>query len=253
MKKEIGDSVALDVKESVSPKKKGRLGRSIFNRIKDSQESEIINNNTTKIKSINKSLEKISSNDKSLISYASKKGIFLDIHGIIKEGTFPEGDQIFCKYDVVYDKNWEVVTGQNSGQSQHACLGEGTNGYFVWNMPFQIRLYSEEPSNWPQLVISCYYPDFLGREILKAYGTCYIPTTNGTHERNLSMFCPISSYGFTKLYEIIYGEKAELINAPRIMAMGDGREILRTKTEGNMKIKFNIHLENLEENGYEVN
>ena len=37
------------------------------------------------------------------------------------------------------------------------------------------------------------------------------------------------------------------------MAMGDGREILRTKTEGNMKIKFNIHLENLEENGYEVN
>ena len=225
MKKEIGDSVALDVKESVSPKKKGRLGRSIFNRIKDSQESEIINNNTTKIKSIN----------------------------IIKEGTFPEGDQIFCKYDVVYDKNWEVVTGQNSGQSQHACLGEGTNGYFVWNMPFQIRLYSEEPSNWPQLVISCYYPDFLGREILKAYGTCYIPTTNGTHERNLSMFCPISSYGFTKLYEIIYGEKAELINAPRIMAMGDGREILRTKTEGNMKIKFNIHLENLEENGYEVN
>ena len=153
MKKEIGDSVALDVKESVSPKKKGRLGRSIFNRIKDSQESEIINNNTTKIKSINKSFEKISSNDKSLISYASKKGVFLDIHGIIKEGTFPEDDQIFCKYDVVYDKNWEVVTGQNSGQSQHACLGEGTNGYFVWNMPFQIRLYSEEPNNWPQLVI----------------------------------------------------------------------------------------------------
>ena len=75
---------------------------------------------------------------------------------------------------------------------------------------------------------------------------------DGNHERNLSMFCPISSYGFTKFYEIVYGEKAELINAPKIMALGEGREILRTKTEGSIKIKFNIKLENLEENGYEL-
>ena len=54
------------------------------------------------------------------------------------------------------------------------------------------------------------------------------------------------------MYEIIYGEKAELINAPKIMALGEGREILRTKTEGSIKIKFNVKLENLEENGYEL-
>lgn len=250
MKKLLGDSIALDVKDSFTPKKKNKMSRSVFNRIKSPKD---INNNLNIEKSHEKLLDHSSSNSKTEKFYASKSGIFLDISGLIKEGTFPEDDQIFCKYDIVYDKNWEVVTGQNSGQSQHACLGEGTNGYFVWNMPFQIRLYSEEPNNWPQLVISCYYPDFLGREMLKAYSTCYIPTTPGTHERNLSMFCPISSYGFTKFYEIIYGEKAELINAPRIMALGEGREILRTKSEGNIKIKFNITLENLEENGYEVN
>ena len=86
---------------------------------------------------------------------------------------------------MVYDKNWEIVMRKKQRQSQNACLGEGTNEYFVWNMPFQIRLYSEEPNNWPQLVIFCYYSDFLWRKILKAYGTCYIPTINGTHERNL--------------------------------------------------------------------
>ena len=30
-------------------------------------------------------------------------------------------------------------------------------------------------------------------------------------ERNLSMFCPISSYGFTKFYEIVYGEKSAFL------------------------------------------
>jgi hypothetical protein len=245
MKKTLKDSITLDVKDSLPPTKKSRIGRSLIPRVNQPPLEE--SNNI-----INKSHEKTSSLERSEKSYSSKKGIFLDIQGVIKEGTFPEDDQIFCKYDIVYDKDWEVVTGQNSGQSQHACLGEGTNGYFVWNMPFQIRLYSDNPENWPQLVISCFCPDFLGREMLKAYGTCYIPTMDGTHERNLSMFCPISSYGFTKIYEIIYGEKAELINAPKIMALGDGREILRTQTEGRIKIKFNIHLENLGENGYEI-
>ena len=242
----IKDSIALDVSDSLLPKKKNRMARSIIPRVGHGPLNEPNNN-------LNNIIDKASSVEKSENSYSSKKGIFLDIQGLIKEGTFQKDDQIFFKYDVVYDKDWEVVTGQNSGQSQHACLGEGTNGYFVWNMPFQIRLYNDDPKTWPQLVISCYYPDFLGREILKAYGTCYIPTLGGTHERNLSMFCPISSNEFAKMYEIIYGEKAELINAPKIMAMGEGREILRTKTEGRIKIKFDIHLENLEENGFEVN
>ena len=243
MKENIEDSIALDVKENKS-KKKSLIANSIFNRIK---KSEIKNNKESKLIENTSSFSKSDKN-----SYTSKKGIFLDIQGVIKEGTFAEDDQIFCKYDVVYDKDWEIVTGQNSGQSQHACLGEGTNGYFVWNMPFQIRLYSDNPVNWPQLVISCYYPDFLGREMLKAYGTCYIPTMGGRHERNLSMFCPISSDGFTKIFEIVFGEKAELINAPKIMALGEGREILRTKTEGRIKVNFNINLENLEENGYDI-
>lgn len=236
-------SVSLEVNSGTSPeKKKSRFPRRIVNRKEPS--------NLTDSKKQDKSTNSHKKSEHP--SEISKNGIFLDIQGIIKEGTFPEGDQIFCKYDIIYGKEWKQISGQNSGQSQHACLGEGTTCYFVWNMPFQLRLNCENISNWPQLVISCYYPDFLGREILKAYGTCYIPTTKGTHERTISMFCPISSYSFTTIMEILFGEKAELINAPKILAQGDGREILRTKTEGKIKIKFNIHLDNLEENGYEV-
>ena len=241
--KENDGSVSLEVNPNPIPdkKKKHTLPRKIFNRSNVSNLGESKNRD----KSTN-------SLNKDNISEQPKTGIFLDIQGVIKEGTFAEGDQIFCKYDIIYGNEWKLIAGQQSGQSQHACLGEGSTCYFVWNMPFQIRLHCENPSNWPQLVISCYYPDFLGREILKAYGTCYIPTTNGQHERNLSMFCPISSYSFTGILEILFGKKAELINAPKILAQGDGREILRTKSEGNIKIKFNIHLENLEEHGFDI-
>ena len=241
--KENDGSVSLEVNPNVSPEKKKKriLPRKTNNR---SGVSNITENKKNDIST--------NSLNKDNISEPPKTGIFLDIQGVIKEGTFPEGDQIFCKYDIIYGNEWKLISGQKSGQSQHACLGEGSTCYFVWNMPFQIRLNCENPLNWPQLVISCYYPDFLGREILKAYGTCYIPTTNGAHERNLSMFCPISSYSFTSILEILFGKKAELINAPKILAQGDGREILRTKSEGNIKIKFNIHLENLEENGFDI-
>ena len=238
--KENSGSVSLEVINSSKPEKKRKIPR----RINKSN----IDSNLGESKDPFKSMISLK---KSEISESSKTGVFLDIQGVIKEGTFPEGDQIFCKYDLVYGNEWKLISGQNSGQSQHACLGEGSTSYFVWNMPFQIILNSDNPLNWPQLVISCYNPDFLGREVLKAYGTCYIPTTTGQHERILSMFSPISSYSFTNILEFLFGEKAELINAPKILAHGVGREILRTKSEGKIKIKFNIHLENLEENGYD--
>ena len=119
-------------------------------------------------------------------------------------------------------------------------------------MPFSIRLNCIEPKSWPQLVISCFCPDFLGRETIKAYGLCYFPSTPGIHERNLSMFSPISSNNTIGILEFLYGEKAELINAPKLMALGKGREILRTKTEGNITVRFNIQLDDMEQCGFDL-
>ena len=177
---------------------------------------------------------------------------FMDAQGVIKDGTFSEDDSIFLKYDIFFGEEWKLINGQNSGQSQYACLGEGTNNYFVWNMPFSIRLNCSEPYSWPQLVVSCFCPDFMGREVIKAYGMCHFPTTPGLHERNLSMFSPISSDGMVGLNEFFYGKKAELIDAPKLMALGKGREILRTKSEGNISVKFNVQLEDMDKCGFDL-
>ncbi len=55
-----------------------------------------------------------------------------------------------------------------------------------------------------------------------------------------------------KFFGFLVGQRAELINAPKVVASGDGREITRTKTEGSVKVVFQITLRDLEKFGYNV-
>ena len=163
-------------------------------------------------------------------------GFLINVQGMIELGNFFEGDCINCKYDIEFGEDWELLNGLKTNQSQQACRTEGQENIFVWNMPFEVSLRSTNPSGWPQLVVSCYCPDFFGREVLKAYGVCYFPTTNGSHERTLYMFSPMSS--------------SEIINAPYVLSTGDGREVIRAQSEGRVEVKFNIHITNMECFGY---
>ena len=94
-----------------------------------------------------------------------EEGFIINVQGMIELGEFFEGDVINCKYDIEFGQDWELINGFKSNQSQQACKTEGQDNYFVWNMPFEVSLRSTNPSGWPQLVVSCYTPDFFGREV----------------------------------------------------------------------------------------
>ena len=179
-----------------------------------------------------------------------EEGFLINVQGMIELGNFFDGDCINCKYDIEFGQDWEILNGAKSNQSQQACRTEGQENNFVWNMPFEVSLRSTNPSGWPQLVISCYCPDFFGREVLKAYGVCYFPTTNGSHERTLHMFSPKSSSGIINALGVFLGQKAEIINAPYVLSNGEGRELIRAESEGTVEVKFNIHITNMECFGY---
>ncbi|MCQ2821590.1 MAG: B9 domain-containing protein [archaeon] len=179
-------------------------------------------------------------------------GILVNVQGIIEKAEFESGDCFYAKYDIVSGVDWQIINGMNSGQSQQACQGENASNYFVWNFPFEIGYKTTNPSGWPQIVISIFGPDFLGREVVKAYGTCHIPTTPGSHVRTLQLFSPISSSIIIELLGYALGQKAEIINAPRVMSTGEGRELIRTQSEGAMTIRFNVQISNMEELGYNV-
>ncbi len=176
----------------------------------------------------------------------------LNIQGVIECAQFFTSDSIFCKYDIVYGPDWKVISGQTSGQSQHACIGGSAYNFFVWNFPFETSFYSNNPIGWPKLVISCFYPDFFGREKIKGYGVIHIPCREGVHFRNLQMFSPISGNIVADLIEFFKGQKAEIVNAPKVLNTGEGREIMKTESIGSLKVKFTIGMDNMKELGYEI-
>lgn len=192
--------------------------------------------NVTRYININKQLE---------------NGFLLNAQGVIESGIFEEGEAIYCKYNITYGQDWSPIKDRpEEGLSQHACKGEGSDNKFIWNLPFEIGLKSNNPSGWPQLVVSCYCPDFFGREILKAYGVCYFPTTPGMHERTLYTFSPVCSSGLIEAVGIFLGLKAEINKPAHVLSTGEGRENIRAQPEGTIHVKFNIHLTNMECFGY---
>ena len=179
-----------------------------------------------------------------------EEGFILNVQGMIELGEFFDGDVINCKYDIEFGQDWELLHGLKSNVSQQACRTEGKDNYIIFNMPFEVCLRSTNPSGWPQLVVSCYTPDFFGREVLKAYGVCYFPTTKGSHERTLHMFSVKSSSGLIEAIGVFLGQKAEILNAPNVLSTGEGREVIRAQSEGIVKAKFNINITNMEYFGY---
>ena len=179
-----------------------------------------------------------------------EEGFILNVQGMIELGEFFDGDVINCKYDIEFGQDWELLHGLKSNVSQQACKTEGKDNYIIFNMPFEVCLRSTNPSGWPQLVVSCYTPDFFGREVLKAYGVCYFPTTKGSHERTLHMFSVKSSSGLIEAIGVFLGQKAEILNAPNVLSTGEGREVIRAQSEGIVKAKFNINITNMEYFGY---
>jgi len=62
----------------------------------------------------------------------------------------------------------------------------------------------------------------------------------------------LTSSVFLNFLGILVGQKAEIINAPKVISSGEGREITRTRSEGLIKIIFQITTRDMEKFGYNV-
>jgi B9 domain-containing protein 1 len=87
----------------------------------------------------------------------------------------------------------------------------------------------------------------------------FLPNLEGTkseiifrHERTVQIFSPVTSSVILKFLGVLVGQRAEIINAPKVVASGDGREITRTKSEGSIKIIFQVTTRDMDKFGYNV-
>jgi len=175
---------------------------------------------------------------------------YLNISGQIESAQMLETDSLTVKYDFVEGNEWELIQGQNSGSSQ--CCFKGNKKNLVFNFPFRLSYRSVNPKGWPQLVVTCIGPDFLGREVVKGYGNTYVPIQPGSHTKTLYLYKPKSSSYLVQFVGWLRGKTPELMDPKRTVGLAEGREVTRMESAGTLKVVFNLTQLNMDHFGYSV-
>eukprot|EP00794_Sanderia_malayensis_P009156 gene9156-10128_t len=174
------------------------------------------------------------------------------ISGQIETAWFPEFEELYCKYSFVYGQDWVITTGHEGGLSQIATKSSDERQLFVWNFPLDVSFKSTSPFGWPQLVISCYGQDELrGYDVVRGYGSVHVPVSPGSHVREIPMFVPESSSSFQKFTGWLIGRRPEFID-PKVVAQGEGREVTRVRSQGKVKVRFNVITRDMKKLGYDT-
>ncbi|KAJ2998506.1 B9 domain-containing protein 1 [Globomyces sp. JEL0801] len=119
----------------------------------------------------------------------------IQVSGQIESANIPEYDNLYCKFGIHHGPDWTLISGIDEGITQLARSGE--SGTFtavadvkpcVWNFPIDIAFKSTnvygiiqliDDLGWPSILITVYGFDFLGRDVLRGYGSIRIPSTAG--------------------------------------------------------------------------
>ncbi|KAJ3102512.1 B9 domain-containing protein 1 [Phlyctochytrium planicorne] len=180
--------------------------------------------------------------------------------GQIESALFPGQDNIYCKFSFVYGPDWNVVSGLEEGLTQLAkaptssTFGEAayaTGNYArtcVWNFPVDISFKSTNPYGWPQLIVSVYGLDELGRDVVRGYGSLRLPITSGKHTLYVHTFVPLATSPINQFLSWMSGRLPEFMDST-FVAKNSGREVTRVKSQGAVKVQLNISTKGFERFG----
>jgi B9 domain-containing protein 1 len=131
--------------------------------------------------------------------------------GQIKNGSFGSLDLLYCRYTFHYGTDWSISSGLDTGLSQTACRNPSRpNDPIVWNFPIDLSFTSTNVFGWPRLALSVYGVDFLGRDVIRGYGSALIPIKAGLCEIEVNMFVPLAQSYANQLISWIMGNPPEV-------------------------------------------
>ncbi|EDV27356.1 uncharacterized protein TRIADDRAFT_52971 [Trichoplax adhaerens] len=175
---------------------------------------------------------------------------YLFVTGQIETAYFPEFNDLFAKYTFVYGQDWVVTAGLEEGITQTTRKSFDGKQLFIWNFPLNITFKSTNPFGWPQLVLSVYGQDVFGNDVVRGNGAIHIPISPGSHVREVPMFVPESSSQLQKLTSWLLGRRPDYVD-PTIVAQSEGREVTRVRSQGSIKVIFNVNMMDLRTMGYD--
>ncbi|CAI9735167.1 Hypothetical predicted protein [Octopus vulgaris] len=180
---------------------------------------------------------------------ASSSVFLLNINGQIESGEFPEFDDIYCRHCFVYGDDWIITAGLEEGITQVTKKSPDRRQVHVWNFPLNITFKSTNPFGWPRIVVHAYGLDTFGNDVVRGYGMCHVPIIPGRHTCCLPMFVPESTSLLQKFTSWLLGRRPEFVDA-RIVALGEGREVCRVRTQGFVNVTFNVVSKDIKKLGY---
>lgn len=158
---------------------------------------------------------------------------------------FPSG--CYCRYVLSYGDDWTVVNGVTSSITQLSY--SQANGSIVWNFPLEITFRSTNAHGWPRISFGIYGKDFLGRDVVRGYGSVLIPTVQGRHELVVEMYRPVSGNCCHEMLNFFKGTIPEYYETA-FTARNQGREVTRVRCEGKLKLTFETLLKDMDTFGF---
>ncbi|CAL4064951.1 unnamed protein product, partial [Meganyctiphanes norvegica] len=174
----------------------------------------------------------------------------LNITGEIETARFIEDDSLYFYFCYTHGQDWEHVSGLSEGFSQFTQRSEDERQVYVWNFPLDITYKSTNPFGWPQLILTVFGKDVFGNDVVRGYTCCHLPLTPGYHTRRLSTFVPESASTIQKLMAWLTGRRPEFVD-PKIITRGQGREVTRVRSQGEIVVNFNVMLKDMSTLGYD--
>lgn len=173
--------------------------------------------------------------------------------GQIESASFPSHiDNLYCRYIITHGEDWSIVHGTNSGLSQIACRQDyGEYDRIIWNFPIDIALKSTNAFGWPRIALSLYGLDFLGRDVVRGYGSTLIPLSSGRSTKTVQTYVPISGNICDRIANWISGTAPEFYDST-FTTQSDGRSMIKVRSEGEVQLTLDVKIKDMDTFGFKT-
>ncbi|TPX40690.1 hypothetical protein SeLEV6574_g06470 [Synchytrium endobioticum] len=178
----------------------------------------------------------------------------LVINGQIESAHFPGMDNLYCKFSFVHGPDWVVLSGLEEGITQMSCKSASlpstkdtnppSSKICVFNFPIELAFKSTNAFGWPQMVLCVYGLDTLRRDVIRGYGSVRLPLAPGRYAKTVPMFVPVSSSVIGGFLSWATGQLPEFLD-PKFVATNEGREVTRVRSQGTVRVTFNVLVKDL--------
>ncbi|MES1909097.1 MAG: hypothetical protein MHM6MM_001901 [Cercozoa sp. M6MM] len=175
--------------------------------------------------------------------------IFGELLGAARLGV---GDA-FCRFRFVQENDgaseaWRCAEGTLSGQTQ---VEQGSRGHVVWNHPVDVHFFARSVAGWPRIDVSVWRLTPEGHQVPVGYGTCAVPTTNGLHGIQCSLWRPVGSLS-DELSRIFLGFAPSLRKPAAVSQDLELRQRLKTASAGTVLLRLEVLTRNFPQHNVEI-